>query len=393
MLRRLPIESSGPLVIFAFSRLAIVVVGIVTMLVLSVPDDGRAIAVVASIALPWSALVIALTLRDPHYALSPLIAAGDLAALLAIELMAPETYGGLRFAALFLVAAHAQIHGEARGITAALISAGVLVTATAVRGDAPLEGDVLAFYEAAFTTCALATGLVVGRLRTAESAGRLRARRLTRRTIQAEDEVRRRVAEAIHDGPVQELIGLGMILSSAGKAAREGRREEAAELIDEARAVAERNLRVLRDEIVDFGPHAFQELAFETAVENCLPTWKRRYGLDVSLDIERVSLPAETAGALFRIAQEAVANAGRHADADMITISLRAVNSAVELRVADDGHGFDHGALAAPKPGHLGLASMRERAELLDGQLDIETSSSGTRVLVRAPLPSAGVSG
>jgi signal transduction histidine kinase len=228
----------------------------------------------------------------------------------------------------------------------------------------------------------------VGSLRTAESASRLRARSLSRRTIKAESEARRRVAEAIHDGPVQELIGLDMILASASKAAAEGRREEAAALLDDARELAERNIRALRDEIVDLGPYAFEELGFDVAVENCIPVWRRRYRFEVMATIERIELPAVMAGALFRIAQEAVANAGRHSGADTVSISLRTVNSDVELRVTDNGHGFDDAdPLGAAEPGHLGLASMRERAELLDGRLEIESSELGTRVLVRAPLP------
>jgi signal transduction histidine kinase len=65
------------------------------------------------------------------------------------------------------------------------------------------------------------------------------------------------------------------------------------------------------------------------------------------------------------------------------------IDSEVELRVTDNGNGFgdaDPFSLAPP-PGHLGIASMRERAALLDGSLDIESSDRGTRVLVRAPLP------
>ena len=106
--------------------------------------------------------------------------------------------------------------------------------------------------------------------------------------------------------------------------------------------------------------------------------------------IERIVLPPELAGDLFRIAQEAVANAGRHAQAKAVSISLRMVGSMVELRVADDGHGFEaNGAPDAGEPGHLGLASMRERAELMDGTLEIESSERGTRVLVLAPLQAA----
>ena len=102
----------------------------------------------------------------------------------------------------------------------------------------------------------LATAYLIGRLRTSESASRLQARGLSRRTIQAETEVRRRVAEAIHDGPVQDLIGLDMILSAANQAAAAGEAEKAAGLVDEARDLASRNVFVLRDEIVDLGPHS-----------------------------------------------------------------------------------------------------------------------------------------
>jgi signal transduction histidine kinase len=95
---------------------------------------------------------------------------------------------------------------------------------------------------------------------------------------------------------------------------------------------------------------------------------------------------------LFGIAQEAVLNAGRHSGAEAVSLSLRTVDSRLELRVTDNGDGFtDANPLAASEPGHLGLAMMRERAELLDGTLDIETSERGTRVLVLVPLPARGL--
>jgi two-component system, NarL family, sensor kinase len=221
-------------------------------------------------------------------------------------------------------------------------------------------------------------------LHSSESASRLRARELSRRTMQADSEVRRRVAESIHDGPVQELIGLDMILSAARSETED---PDVGNLIEEARDLVSRNVRALRDEIVELGPYAFQEVTFSTAIESCLPVWQRRYGFEVRLAIERVDLSPEMAGDLFRIAQEAVVNAGRHAEASRIELSLRSVNGEIELRVADNGNGFDGAPpLGASAPGHLGLASMRERAELMDGGLEIESSERGTRVLVRAPL-------
>jgi two-component system, NarL family, sensor kinase len=388
MFRRLPIESAQPIVVFAVARLAIVLAALLALVVLGFPYEGKAIAVVGGLAVPWAVLCLVTARRAPELLLSPLVPAVDLLILLTLELVAPDTYGAVRAAALFLIASHAHFQGETRGAMIAVLGSVALVTASAVRGDTPVESDLHAFYETVFVLSALATALVVGSLRTAESASRLRARSLSRRTIQAEAEVRRRVAEALHDGPVQELIGLDMMLASARKAAAEGRGDDAARLLDEARELTERNVRVLRDELVDLGPYAFEELSFQTAIEHCLPVWRRRYGLQVLATIDGIDLPSEMAGVLFGIAQEAVVNAGRHSGADTVSLSLRTVGPALELRVTDNGDGFANGnPLGASEPGHLGLAMMRERAELLDGSLDIETSELGTRVLVLVPLP------
>jgi two-component system NarL family sensor kinase len=385
-MRRIPIESAGPIVVFAVARLALALVALAAVVTVGFPYEGRAAAVLIVFVL-WSAAVLWMARRQPDRALHPVVPAVDFALLLALELAAPDTVGGVRLAALFMIAAHAHFQGERRGLTIAAVGSTALIVGSAIRGDAPVEPDVEIFYEAVFLLSSLATAVVVGLLRTSESTSRLRARSLSRRTMQAESEVRRRVAESIHDGPVQELIGLDMILSAARS---ESGDTNVGHLIDEGRELVSRNVRALRDEIVELGPYAFQEITFGTAIEACLPVWQRRYGLEVRLAIERVELPPEMAGDLFRIAQEAVVNAGRHAEASRVELSLRTIGNQIELRVADDGHGFDgRPPFAATEPGHLGLASMRERAELMDGELEIESSDRGTRVLVRAPLKAA----
>jgi len=388
MLRRLPIESAQPILVLAIARLAIVVAAFLALVVLGFPNGGKGAVVIGCLGLPWAAGCVLVARRDPARLLSPLVPAADLAILLVFELAAPDTYGAVRVAALFLIAAHAHFQGELRGAAMAALGSIALVVGTAIRDDSPIPSDVLALYETVFVVSAVATGLVLGHLRTAESASRLRARGLSRRTIRLEADVRRRVAETIHDGPVQELIGLDMMLASARKAAAEGRADDATSLLDEARELTERNILALRDELVGLGPYAFEELGFATAIENCLPVWKRRYGLEVLARIDDVQLPSDAAGDLFRIAQEAVVNAGRHSGADAVSLTLRRVGPNVELRVTDDGDGFGEvDPLAPSEPGHLGLAMMRERAELLGGTLDITTSARGTRVLVLAPLP------
>ena len=382
-MQRIPIESSRPIIVFALARLAVALVALVAVVIFGFPAHWRAAAVLAVFVL-WSAGLLLAAREKPDRALHPLVPAVDFALLLALELAVPDTLFAVRLAALFLIAAHAHFQGERRGIMIAVGGSIALIAGSAIRGDAPVDSDLLAFYDAVFLLSALATSVVVGLLRTSESTSRLRARELSRRTMQAESEVRRRVAESIHDGPVQELIGLDMILSAARSKTEE---DEVGELIEEARDLVGRNVRALRDEIVDLGPYAFRELTFTTAIETCLPVWQRRYGLEVRLAIERVELAPELTNDLFRIAQEAVVNAGRHAEASRVELSLRTINSDVELRVADDGKGFNGPTrFGNSEPGHLGLQSMRERAELMDGELEIESSNRGTRVLVRAPL-------
>jgi signal transduction histidine kinase len=387
MFRRLPIESAQPLVVFAFARLLVVAAAVIALAVLGLPYEGRAFAVLGGLGVPWSLVCLALAYRAPERLLSPIVPVVDLMILLLLEVLVPDSSGGVRSGALFLIAAHAHFQGEPRGLAMALVGSVALVTASALRGDTPVPGDLHALYETVFVISALATGVVVGRLRTAESASRLRARDLSRRTIQSEAKVRRRVAESLHDGPVQELIGLDMILSSARKAASDGRGGDAAQLLDEARELTERNITSLRDELVDLGPYAFEELAFDTAIENCIAVWQRRFGFEVTLSLQRVKLGPEVKGDLFGIVQEAVINAGRHSGADAVSINLRTVDRMLELRVTDNGRGFGEvDPLGSSEPGHLGLAMMRERAELLDGTLSIESSERGTRVLALVPL-------
>jgi two-component system NarL family sensor kinase len=208
--------------------------------------------------------------------------------------------------------------------------------------------------------------------------------------IETESEIRRRVAESIHDGPVQELVSLDMILSAVASAAERGDTDSARSMLEEARAIAERNIQALRDEIVGLGPYAFRELSFETAISDCVPVWHRRYGLEVRLDLEPVALSPEVSGPLFQIAQEAVTNAGRHADAEHVTVSLSQTNGQILLRVADDGKGFgDVWPLADDSAGHIGLSSMRERAEMVHGTLTINSGGRGTVVTVRLPADAA----
>jgi signal transduction histidine kinase len=382
---RLPLESTAPVAGFALLRLGVTLSAIVAVAILGFPFQGRLEAVLAAVALPWAALVLVVSRRRPEAALHPLVAVGDIASLAAVEAVVHESYGAVRFVALFLIGAHAHFQGERRGIAIAAGGAGLLIAGGLVFGS-DLPHGTRDVYEALFAVSALATAATIGGLRTAESAGRLRARQLTRRAMSAEDELRRRLAMSIHDGPVQELVSLEMILTAARQASERGEVERARELLEDARGLAARNVSVLRDQIVSLAPHAFEELSFATAVEESVPIWRRRFGVQVTTSIEEVALEPEVEGALVRIVQEAVANAARHAAARSIAVRLVSGPDTAVLEIADDGHGFERvERLRVNEPGHLGLATMRERAESVGGRLEIETGPAGTTV--RAAVP------
>jgi two-component system NarL family sensor kinase len=389
-LNRVPVESIAPVAWFGLLRIGLAVAGLLAVLVFEVPERGKLLLLSGAVAVPWAIAVRLLVMRKPRLTLSPLIALVDLLILAVVEIVVPESYAGVCFLVVFLVAAHAQLQGEQLGVALAVLAVAIFVPIAAA-SDGHASGALLAFYEVLFAASVLAAGVFMGRLRTAESTGRLRARELSRRTMEAEGSIRRQLAESLHDGPVQELVSLDMMLDAARRALERDKPERATELIEEARQVAERNIGALRDEMVGLGPYAFDELTVDAALEQCVPTWGRRYGLEIGMTLQRLDLANEACGSLFGIAQEAVVNAGRHSGARNVSIHLRTVDGEVELRVSDDGAGFDAGEepLGPNEPGHIGLATMRERAELIGGRLEIRTSEKGTTVVARVPLERA----
>ncbi len=338
-LQRLPIESARPMVVFAVVRVVVANAALALALILGLPYEGRVLAVIGGLAVPWSLFNLWLALRAPERAVNPLIAAGDFAVLATIAAVAPELYGPVRFMALFFLAVHAHFQGERIGLMVGAFAVVVLGIPTVFLDDLPVEGDLLIFYEGAFAAAALGTVVLVGRFRTAESASRLRAREISRRTLRAEHDIRRRLSQSLHDGPVQELISLDMMLAAARTAAEQGDLQRASEIIEDARAIAIRNVDELRDEMLDLGPYGYEEFSFASAVERCFPVWQRRYDIAVTLDAKELDLPSEYEGELFRITQEAVANAARHGTAERVDVSLDSVNGSLQLRVRDDGRG------------------------------------------------------
>lgn len=222
-----------------------------------------------------------------------------------------------------------------------------------------------------------------------------RRERLAAAIVEAQEHERKRVAEDLHDGPVQELAGLALMLDAlrAGIGSLEagehpdlrGVSLQVSQAADAARsAVGE-----IRSAIHDLHPMSLEELGFSAAVRVALDRQVQR---GVAVDMEGLeaadALSPEARTTAFRIVQEAVANAGRHAGAQRLEVRAWRTDHTVVLEVVDDGVGFDT-STAGPRirDGHLGLATMRERAVLAGAELTIDTRpGEGTRVSVRFPV-------
>jgi len=123
------------------------------------------------------------------------------------------------------------------------------------------------------------------------------------------------------------------------------------------------------------------------ALREYVTRYQEEQGLEVALSLpesdERLPAPVETA--LFRIAQEALNNVVRHAQAHRVDVALGRDEAHVTLRIADDGQGFDPQASRSSM--HLGLWSMRERVEQLGGRFEVESAPGrGTKLVVKIPL-------
>jgi signal transduction histidine kinase len=209
-----------------------------------------------------------------------------------------------------------------------------------------------------------------------------------RRSMRAAEEERRRWARELHDETLQGLGGLRVVLSSARRSqdltALHQTLENAVQQIGEEIA----NLRAL---ITELRPAALDELGLAPALDALFDRVRTLHGLELEARVElryearsaptRLDTDLETT--IYRLVQESLGNAARHAQAERVAVEVVEGESEVHIAVTDDGVGFDPGA---PSSG-FGLTGMRERIALAGGTLGITSSDAGTTI--KASIPSA----
>jgi NarL family two-component system sensor histidine kinase LiaS len=140
----------------------------------------------------------------------------------------------------------------------------------------------------------------------------------------------------------------------------------------------------LTDLIHELRPHTIDGQDFAEVLKDYLLDWSQRSGIESNVIVEgKDETSLETREALFRIAQEALANVARHSSAKTVELSLKFEANTVTMILKDNGRGFD---VNAPRSG-VGLSSMRERAEVLGGSFSIESEpDQGTQIIVTLPV-------
>jgi PAS domain S-box-containing protein len=215
--------------------------------------------------------------------------------------------------------------------------------------------------------------------------------RAARARMQAAEAERGRWARELHDETLQGLAGLHVLLSSGLRAPDPEAMRARIALAQEQIETAMESLRGL---INDLRPAALDELGLVASVRDLAQRIETVYGIAVEVDLgderERPGrLASEVETTAYRIVQEALSNAARHAGATRIAVELSGPagtpGRALRVRVRDDGCGFD----AAGESAGYGLRSMRERVELLEGELVVRSAPSGTEIVATLPLGDA----
>ncbi|WP_189091410.1 sensor histidine kinase [Deinococcus ruber] len=213
------------------------------------------------------------------------------------------------------------------------------------------------------------------------------ARLLQQARLQGSEQERARLARDLHDSVAQALYGIALGTRAArAQLSRDPARasehlEYAVQLADGAASEMKALLFALR-------PDALEEGGLTAALARLSEMLTLRYHLKSTLDAPlEPTLNAEQKGALYRIAQEAVHNAVKHAQAGTVALRLHPQEGGWRLQIHDDGKGFDPGGV---RGGTLGLKSMRERADDMGAQFDLRSAPAGGTT-VRVHLPAARI--
>lgn len=212
------------------------------------------------------------------------------------------------------------------------------------------------------------------------------------RITETEEEARRKLARNLHDGPTQTIAAIAMRLNFAGRLV-ERDREAAQEEIKTLEDIARQTTKEIRHMLFTLRPLVLESKGLVSALYQLASKMHETHGQVVYVEAEpNVSdgLDMSKQAVVFFIAEEAINNAHKHAEAANIWVELQRTEAdTILLNVKDDGVGFNVGAVDAnyEQRGSLGMVNMRERSELVNGVLRIKSAEGeGTRIILEVPV-------
>ncbi|HXC58629.1 MAG TPA: PAS domain-containing protein [Steroidobacteraceae bacterium] len=212
-------------------------------------------------------------------------------------------------------------------------------------------------------------------------------KQLERELMQVATSVQQRIGGDLHDDLGQQLAGIAMMLQSLGQRAAHAGSPPLSAAVDQIVQLVNSAIRSTRSLARGLSPVRPSPDGLMEGLEELVNQVFERYGIRVRMELSlppSATLDENTATNLYRIAQEGVLNAARHADATQIHLRLRVAGADVELLVIDDGKGFDPLQHAR---GGMGLRIMRYRAQLIGGYLSVESRpGAGTTLRCRCPV-------
>lgn len=209
---------------------------------------------------------------------------------------------------------------------------------------------------------------------------------LSEAQAQAALEERQRLARELHDSVTQSLYSLTLLAEASRRTAQHGDVTRVVENITRLGETAQQALKEMRLLVYELRPLALEQAGLAEALQHRLDAVEKRAGVDAQLRVNlNAQLPPHVENSLYRIAQEALNNSLKHAEATTIAVSLKTQAGHVELEIVDNGKGFEPEAIQ--DQGGLGMVSMRERVESMQGEYSITSDpGQGTRIWVSAPL-------
>jgi two-component system NarL family sensor kinase len=366
----------------ALLRLALVPIA----LIVDLPDRrDAAFVVVLTLFGVYATALLALSLRSPRRPPAGPQAIADLAWIAALVYVSGGADSPLRFAFFVMpIAAAVRLSPRLTALWLALaLAAYLLVAVPHPRTDVPEDLDFIVEQGLALlwvgTGAVMLSALLARRERSLAALAEAR-RRLVRQALEAEARERRRLAEALHDEAIQNVLAARQEIADAARGVP-GAADRAREALD---ATGEQ----LRREVLSMHPLGLERAGLAATVRSIAEGAQQRGGFRAHVSVD------ESAGGLhddlvIATVRELVSNAAHHAEAANVTVTIDTGPRELRLTVADDGIGLPQGRPErALEEGHIGLAAATERVRAVGGEIEVE-SGPGDGTTVTVVLPTA----